>query len=313
MKKPVGVDSPPLLIAVGDPVGIGPEVSVKAVEALGFKNVILVGSLDKIQSESVRTLGQELPVVSSIRPVSTCSVYEPPVGDDVAIEVASIRVSAQACMRGEGRAIVTGPIHKARLAAKGFRFKGHTDFLGSISGAEPVMAFAGGHLRVALVTAHVPLGSVPSLANRERVGRVIKCANDALISLGLDRPRIALCGVNPHAGEGGVIGVDEEINLIPAVRDAQATGLNVALPVAAENAFRSLNSGECDMVVAMYHDQALPVLKILGFGSLVNWTLGLPFVRTSVDHGTADDIAGQNKGSPSSMIAAIELAVGLTG
>jgi 4-hydroxythreonine-4-phosphate dehydrogenase len=174
------------------------------------------------------------------------------------------------------------------------------------------MAFAGGHLRVALVTAHVPLCEVPGLATTERVGRVITCANDALISLGITQPKIALCGVNPHAGEGGVIGDDEIYKINPAVVAARARGLNVELPVAAENAFRALNGGQCDLVVAMYHDQALPALKLLGLGSLVNWTLGLPFVRTSVDHGTADDIAGQDRANPSSMTAAIELAITLT-
>jgi 4-hydroxythreonine-4-phosphate dehydrogenase len=307
-----GVTALPLLIAVGDPAGIGPEVSVKALASLDLGNVILVGCKSSIQAEASRVLGRLLPVIDSIRSVPEWSVYEPPLGGDGAVEVASIRVAAEACLAGNGRALVTGPIHKGRLAAKGFKFKGHTDFLGAIAGTEPVMAFAGGHLRVALVTAHVPLCQVPELATEERVTRVITCANQALLSLGIERPKLALCGVNPHAGEGGVIGDDEISNLNPAVMAARSMGLNVELPVAAENAFRSLNSRDCDMVVAMYHDQALPVLKLLAFGSLVNWTIGLPFVRTSVDHGTADDIVGKDIAEPSSMTAAIELALNLT-
>jgi len=297
---------------VGDPAGIGPEVSIKAIASIELKNVILIGCLKSIQGESLRLLDRELPVVKSISAVSDWSVYEPALGADVSVEVAAIREAANACEAGTGRALVTGPIHKGRLAAKGFDFKGHTDFLGAISGVEPVMAFAGGHLRAALVTAHVPLCRVPALTTTQRVSRVITCANDALLSLGIKNPRLALCGLNPHAGEGGVIGEDELSKINPAVAVACDKGIDVSLPVAAENAFRSLNNGDCDMVVAMYHDQALPILKILGFGKLVNWTLGLPFVRTSVDHGTADDIAGQGLGDPNSMNAAIELAINLT-
>jgi 4-hydroxythreonine-4-phosphate dehydrogenase len=204
--------------------------------------------------------------------------------------------------------MVTGPIHKGRLAAQGFAYSGHTDFLGAICGVDPMMAFVGEGLRVGLVTTHIPLSRVPGAVTAERVKRCLLLCEQGLRDLGLSRRRIAVAGVNPHAGEEGLLG-SEEIDVVKPVCDALIReGLDLVGPMAAEIAFTQLRKGQVDMLLAMYHDQGLAPLKIVAFGRLVNWSLGLPIIRTSVDHGTADDIAGQGIADPASMVAAIQLA-----
>lgn len=284
----------PLLITPGDPAGIGPEVAVKAVRALGLEQVLLVGEVS-----AIRRWDSQIPAM------------QPPAGEPV--EVAALRWCVQACQSGRGRALVTGPIHKARLAAQGFHHAGHTGFLGELCGVEPVMGFVGGQLRVALATVHVPLAQVARTLTRQRVLHTLLTADRALREqLGLRQPRLLVCGLNPHAGDGGLLG-REEIELIgPACQDARELGVQASDPVSAEAAFRRMLEGQADLVVAMYHDQGLAPLKLVDFGRSVNWTMGLPIVRTSVDHGTADDIAGQGVADSSSMQAAIELALQLS-
>lgn len=296
--------TPPLLITAGDPAGIGPEVAVKA--AIHLKRpAILVGDVT-----ALRHWSSNLPVLRAIGPVDRLSILEPPAGEPV--EVAAIRLSAQACLDGTARAMVTGPIHKGRLAAQGFAYSGHTDFLGAICGVDPMMAFVGEGLRVGLVTTHIPLSRVPGAVTAERVKRCLLLCEQGLRDLGLSRHRIAVAGVNPHAGEEGLLG-SEEIDVVKPVCDALIReGLDLVGPMAAEIAFTQLRRGEVDMLLAMYHDQGLAPLKIVAFGRLVNWSLGLPIIRTSVDHGTADDIAGQGVADPASMVAAIQLAVRLS-
>jgi 4-hydroxythreonine-4-phosphate dehydrogenase len=229
-----------------------------------------------------------------------------------AVEWAAVVDGAQLCLDGGGRALVTGPIHKARLAAVGFPFKGHTDLLADITGCPGVvMAFVGGAVRVALVTVHVPLREVPGLITPERVEEVIRhCLWELQNRLGIERPRITVCGLNPHAGESGLLG-DEEIRAIaPAIARARAAGIDVRGPISAEAAF--MHPEDADLIVAMYHDQGLVPLKRVDFGRTVNWTMGLPFVRTSVDHGTADDLVGTGRARCDSMAAAIRLALVLS-
>jgi 4-hydroxythreonine-4-phosphate dehydrogenase len=209
---------------------------------------------------------------------------------------------------------VTGPIHKGRLGSRGFRFKGHTDFLGHLCGVdEPVMAFVGNSLRVVLVTVHIPLRTVAETVSEERVLRVLRIADRALAEqLGLERRRLLVCGVNPHAGERGDMGTEEEETIHPAVALARQEGIDARGPMSAEAAFHLTGKGDGEMVVAMYHDQGLLPLKAVHFGHSVNWTLGLPIVRTSVDHGTADDIVGKGIADPASFLAALALAERLT-
>jgi 4-hydroxythreonine-4-phosphate dehydrogenase len=227
------------------------------------------------------------------------------------VEVAAIREAVALCRSGAASALVTGPIHKARLVARGFGYHGHTDFLGALCGvAEPVMAFVGGAVRVALVTVHLPLAEVPRAITRERVLQVLRVADRALrLQLGLVAPRLQVCGLNPHAGEAGVLGREEIDVIAPACAAARAEGIRAADPVSAEAAFMHPEQG--DVIVAMYHDQGLVPLKRVDFGRTVNWTMGLPIIRTSVDHGTADELVGTGRASPASMEAAIRLAVEL--
>ncbi|MBM4393840.1 MAG: 4-hydroxythreonine-4-phosphate dehydrogenase PdxA, partial [Deltaproteobacteria bacterium] len=212
------------------------------------------------------------------------------------------------CLRGEARGLVTGPIHKARLAARGFGYRGHTDFLGALAAVEnPVMAFVGGGLRVALVTVHEPLARVPGLVTAERVLATLRVVqHDFRAFLGLQAPRIAVCGLNPHAGEGGLLGREEIEQIGPAIAAARDEGIDARGPVSAEEAF--MRPEASDLVLAMYHDQGLVALKRVDFGRTVNWTMGLPFVRTSVDHGTADALVGTGLARADSMVAALRLA-----
>ncbi|HCH64946.1 MAG TPA: 4-hydroxythreonine-4-phosphate dehydrogenase PdxA, partial [Deltaproteobacteria bacterium] len=187
---------------------------------------------------------------------------------------------------------------------------GHTDFLGRVCGVpDPIMAFVGGDLRVALVTHHLPLMAVGHALTEARIVRAVRLAARALQNdLGLAAPRLAVCGLNPHAGEGGFLGSEELETIGPACDRLRAEGLPVAGPVSAETAFLMARRQETDLVVAMYHDQGLAPLKAVDFGRSVNWTLGLPMVRTSVDHGTADALVGTGRAEPHSMVAALRLA-----
>ncbi len=297
--------NPPLIITAGDPAGIGPEVAVKAARQLDVRAVI-VG-----QREALQKWGPELPLVDAISEIEGLCLLEPSAGDEP-IEVAAIRFAVDACLSGRGAALVTGPVHKGRLAQQGFEYTGHTDFLGALCGVDPMMAFVGAGLRVGLVTTHIPLMSVSQAITTERLARCIRLCDQGLKRLGLGRRRLVVAGMNPHAGEEGLLGSEEEEIIKPVCRALCQEGLDLVGPIAAETAFGLLQRGEADMLLAMYHDQGLPPLKMVAFGQLVNWSLGLPLIRTSVDHGTADDIAGQGIADPNSMKAAIELALQLS-
>jgi 4-hydroxythreonine-4-phosphate dehydrogenase len=232
------------------------------------------------------------------------------------VEVAAIRFAASACLMQQAHALVTGPIHKARLARQGFNYSGHTDFLGALCQARPVMAFTAPALSagsipvcVALTTVHIPLKAVADAITKEQVFYTISQVYSALVEqLGIKAPRLVICGLNPHAGEEGLLGSEEQEKIGPACDQARSMGWNVVGPVSAETAFLETRQGAFDGIVAMYHDQALVPLKTLGFGQCVNWSLGLPILRTSVDHGTADALKGTGKARADSMIAALELA-----
>ncbi len=296
----------PLVLTPGDPRGIGPEVAVRALRSTGA-DAVLVGDIDALRRHAPDLLVVDrIEAGAGLRALSLPPSAEP-------VEVQAIRVAVEACLAGRARALVTGPIHKARLSARGFGYPGHTELLGALCGVdEPVMAFVGGAVRVSLVTVHLPLRDVPAAVTRAKVLHTLRVSDRALRErLGLARPRLAVCGLNPHAGDSGVLG-REEIDIIgPACDDARAEGLYVWGPISAETAF--YEADRSDMVVAMYHDQGLAPLKRVDFGRSVNWTLGLPIVRTSVDHGTADALVGTGAASPASMEAAIRLALQLTG
>ncbi len=215
-------------------------------------------------------------------------------------------------LAGEFAAIVTAPVHKGIINDAGVPFTGHTEFFAERTGAAPVMMLVAGSLRVALATTHLPLARVSGAITRESLCETVTILDrDLKRGWGLARPRIAVCGLNPHAGEGGHLG-DEEIRVIgPAIETLRARGIEVAGPLPADTVFVPRVLARYDAVLAMYHDQGLPVVKHAGFDTAVNVTLGLPIVRTSVDHGTALELAGTGRAGPGSLAAALDLAIAL--
>ena len=293
----------PIFVTPGDPQGIGPEVTVAALAAVDVGEVVVLGDIAAFERAGGAALGRASSGRVRVRA---------PADVDRPVEWAAVVEGTQACLAGQARALVTGPIHKARLAARGFPYKGHTDLLAALCGRPgAVMAFVGGGIRVVLVTVHHALADVPALVTYNRVLDVILLADKELRGrLGFAQPRIAVCGLNPHAGEGGLLGREELDHIGPAVHEARRRGVVVHGPISAEEAFMQPEAS--DLVIAMYHDQGLVALKRVDFGRTVNWTMGLPFVRTSVDHGTADALVGTGKARPDSMIAALRLADELT-
>ena len=225
----------------------------------------------------------------------------------------TLRRSVDGCRAGEFDALVTAPVHKGVINEAGVPFSGHTEFLAELTGgALPVMMLAAGGLRVALVTTHLPLRAVPDAITARRLEAVMEVLwGDLRRRFGLARPRVAVCGLNPHAGEGGHLGMEEVEVIEPVLGRLRRRGMDLLGPLPADTAFTPRQLREVDAVLAMYHDQGLPVLKHAGFGSAVNITLGLPLIRTSVDHGTALDLAGTGRAESSSLDAALAMAAEL--
>lgn len=317
-----------LAIALGDPAGIGPEVALKAIASelpRDDHRYLLIGDSTLVHSLNANlSLGLDIvdAAPDSSARVSITNPSAPLFNSATAgsAEAAQAALSwlkhgARLCLQREAAALVTAPVNKESIIRSGeSAFVGQTELLSELAGAQRTAMMLlgaddrGRWLRVALATIHIPIREVAAKLTREKIELAIKLAANACRDLGLPRARVAVCGLNPHAGEGGKIG-DEEITMItPAVQSMKQRGLDVHGPFAADTLFHYVFRGDYDAVVAMYHDQGLVPLKMIGFESGVNWTLGLPFVRTSPDHGTAYDIAGKNLANPSSMIAAIRLA-----
>lgn len=223
--------------------------------------------------------------------------------------------AAQQCMAGRFDGLVTGPVQKSTINEAGIDFTGHTEYLARLTGAaQPVMLLTAGTLRVALATTHLPLAEVSAQITPERLSSVLRVLErDLRAYFGLEKPSILVCGLNPHAGEAGHLG-REEIDVIgPVIETLQTEGMRLRGPVPADTAFTPASLADVDVVLAMYHDQGLPVVKYADFDTAVNVTLGLPFPRTSVDHGTALALAGTGQADPSSLEAAIRLAIELSG
>lgn len=237
-----------------------------------------------------------------------------PSTENAATLLEGLQLAVKGCQEGNYAGLVTAPLQKSIINDAGIPFSGHTEFLAELTGCPmPVMLLVAGDMRVALASTHMPLSAVPSYITGERLQAVLEVLHrDLCQRFGLADPRIVVCGLNPHAGEGGHLGSEDQEIIAPVVRTFQQKGLRVDGPLPADTAFTPA-AGKADAVLAMYHDQGLPVLKFAGFGHAVNVTLGLPIVRTSVDHGTALDIAGSGKADPGSLIAAVELALSLSG
>ncbi len=326
-----------IAISLGDVSGVGPEVTLKALAAESGADetrYLLIGPETGL-AQLNQTLGLKLqwqrfgqargsgrifvhtPVGQSATDGSSpASVELLPAGSAPAARaaLAALEDGAQRCLRGEVDALVTAPVNKEAILRLGEPFIGQTEFLSRLARSERTgMMLLGADeqqrwLRVALVTTHLPLKAVAAALTRGKVELAIELAAQACRDLGLSGARVGVCGLNPHAGEGGQLGDEEQTIITPAVQAAQRKGLDVAGPLAADTLFYQAFHGGYDAVVAMYHDQGLAPLKMIGFDTGVNWTLGLPFVRTSPDHGTAYDIAGKGVAKPGSMIAALRLA-----
>ena len=226
--------------------------------------------------------------------------------------IESLTEAADGCRDGRYDAIVTAPVHKGVINDAGIAFSGHTEFFAQRAGVEVVMMLATPSLRVALATTHLPLAAVPAAITRAGLQRTLRILHADLRSkFGFAAPRIAVLGLNPHAGEGGHLGREEIEVITPALEALRAAGMQLIGPLPADTAFVPRQLAQCDAVLAMYHDQGLPVLKAQGFGDAVSLTLGLPYVRTSVDHGTALDLAGSGRADASSLIAATRMALRL--
>ncbi len=313
---------PTLAVTTGEPAGIGPDLCAAIaarrwncrIVLLGDRQLLgrvrgtkrLMGALPDYDATARARRGVEvlhLPLVAPAEPGRLKRANSRYVLD-------LLDRASDGCLSGEFGAMVTAPVHKGIVNDAGFSFTGHTEYLAARCGARrPVMMLAGGGLRVALATTHLPLAKVPAAITAEMLESVLRILDADLRKLfAIRRPRIAVCGLNPHAGEGGHLG-REEIEVIgPVLSRLRRSGRELRGPVPADTAFLPAQLAECDAVLAMYHDQGLPVLKRAAFGDAVNVTLGLPIVRTSVDHGTALDLAGTGRADPGSMLAALALA-----
>lgn len=256
------------------------------------------------------TLDPRLQIINLPFPAPVVPGQPDPLNAETLLE--GLRIAVDGCVRGRYAGMVTAPLAKSVIADSGVPFVGHTEFLAELTGVElPVMLLVAGDLRVALASTHLPLREVPDFITKAHLTRVLQILHDDLQSkFGINAPEIVVCGLNPHAGEGGHLGKEDDAIIAPAIAELSGKGMRVRGPLPADTAFTP-NTGHKDAVLAMYHDQGLPVLKYAGFGHAVNVTLGLPIIRTSVDHGTAFDIAGTGKADPGSLIAAIELAIQL--
>ncbi len=307
---------PTLAVTLGDPAGIGPEVVLKALAdpaVAGLANWAIVGDatvLDLYQAAPGPTAA--LPNTARVLDVKCLDLRHLTLGQvDAACGRAAmeyIRVATQLCLEHKADAVVTAPVNKEAITLAGEPFTGHTEFIAGLCGvAEPRMLLVNDRLRVVHVSTHVPLRRACELETG-RVLRTIQLGYEALRRLGFEQPRIAVCGLNPHAGESHLFGNEDRDIIAPAVVAAQEDGITCQGPLPGDTVFFKAVRGEFDLVVAMYHDQGHIPMKLLDFEHTVNVTLGLPIVRTSVDHGTAFDIAGRNQADPSSMKAAMKLA-----
>jgi 4-hydroxythreonine-4-phosphate dehydrogenase len=325
---------PTIAVTMGEPAGIGPDLCVRLAERAWPARLVLVGDIELLR-ERARRLGAGIRLGAYVRDGSPApgmlEVMHFPVAAPVApgrldpanarAVLTSLEAAIGGALSGEFGAMVTAPVQKSTLNDAGIAFTGHTEFLAARTGVpHVVMLLVGGPpaqpLRVALATTHLPLAAVPAAITRGSLTATLSVvATDLARKFGIERPRIAVCGLNPHAGEGGYLGREEIEIIAPVIESLRDTGLDLVGPLPADTAFLPPRGRAFDCVVAMYHDQGLPVLKHASFGHGVNVTLGLPFVRTSVDHGTALDLAaaGARAADPGSMFAAVVLAIELAG
>ena len=316
----------PPALTPGEPAGIGPDITLAAA-ASGREPFVAFADPDVLRHRAemlgldvrIRIVGSEMPASQAIPPgelpvvpvaASSSVVAGRLDAANGAYVIECIRAAVAACRAGSVAGLVTAPVHKGIINDAGIAFTGHTELLGRLDGgARPVMMLCTPELKVALATTHLPLRAVPDAIDTAMLIEVVGVvAHDLRARFAMPAPRIMVCGLNPHAGEGGHLGHEEIESIAPAVEALREEGIDVRGPVPADTAFTRERLSGADVVVAMYHDQGLPVLKHAGFGQAVNVTLGLSFVRTSVDHGTALDLAGTGRAEHSSLVSALTLA-----
>jgi 4-hydroxythreonine-4-phosphate dehydrogenase len=319
---------PAIALTPGEPAGIGPDIALRLAREAIPARLVIVADPAMLEARA-RLLGERIDIVLAngnvppphrpgtlcVLPISGAADAVPGVLDVRHAEyvVKCLAAAADGALQGRFDAICTGPVHKGVINDAGIPFTGHTEYFAARCGdARPVMMLLAKDLRVALVTTHLPLRAVPDAISTTLVSYTIETVARALRDwFGIAVPRIAVCGLNPHAGEGGHLGLEDDAVIAPAIAAARAQGLHVAGPLPADTAFTPHALSQVDAVVTQYHDQGLPVLKAVGFGHAVNLTLGLSIIRTSVDHGTALDLAGSGTADSGSLGAAMALAIAL--
>ena len=318
---------PRLVLTTGEPAGVGPDVVLQSTLADWPAELVAVGCRKTLLARaqqldlsleltpytsgttpSAHTCGIlpfiDLPLPSHCTPGILNSAHSPQI-------IAQLELAAELCRASECHGMVTAPVHKGVINDAGVTFSGHTEFLAVATGAaHPVMLLTNSDLRVALATTHLPLRAVPDAITAQSLERTLRVLDQGLrTSFGIATPHITVLGLNPHAGENGHMGREEVDVIAPVCEALRGDGLNVVGPISGDTAFTTQRRDQTDAYLAMFHDQGLPVIKAAGVGEVVNVTLGLPIIRTSVDHGTALDLAGTGKADASSMRAAIDLAI----
>ena len=315
---------PKILITPGDPSGIGFDILLEISKKKLPAKIIAVTSINLLKErakflkksvilKNVNLHNDDIPtnhsgeiLVHDIKHTKKVIIGLPSVKHAPLI-LKSLDIAIAACINSKADAMVTGPVQKNILMEYGADFSGHTEYIAHRTGGTPIMMLHSKKLRIALLTTHIPLSKVTKSINKKRIETYIKIiSKDLNYKFGIENPKIWLCGLNPHAGEDGYIGMEEKNIILPAIKTMRKQGYDIDGPYPADTIFTKKGA---DLILAMYHDQALPVIKTLGFGNIVNTTLGLPIIRTSVDHGTAVDIAGTNKADSGSLLSAIKTAI----
>ncbi len=321
---------PRIALTAGEPAGIGPDLCIQLAQHPHPAELVVLADPQLLRQRAaqiglpLRLLdymadappspqqpGELRILAHALAAPTACGVPDPANADYL---LATLRRAAQGCMTGEFAAMVTAPINKAVIMDAGHAFSGHTEYLAELTHSQPVMMLTAPGLRVALATTHLPLRAVPDAITHASLTQTLRILYAELrTKYRLAQPRILVLGLNPHAGESGHLGTEEQRVITPVVQQSCAEGMRLRGPLPADTAFTPPQLAQADAVLAMYHDQGLPVLKYLGFGRAVNVTLGLPIIRTSVDHGTAFDLAGSGRADPGSLEAALAEAIWLAG
>lgn len=302
--------APRLALVPGEPAGVGPELCVRALQQAHAgelaAELVVYGDPRPLQ-RAAEALGLPLPPFECVSfPLATLPAFGQPQPANARAVIDALLGAGRDCLDGRLQGMVTGPVHKAAINAGGIAYSGTTELLAEQADAPVLMMLANPHMRVALATTHLPLRAVADAITGERLQRCLRILDASLRrQFGILQPRIAVLGLNPHAGEDGVLGSEERELITPLLARLRDEGMHLLGPLPADTAFLPAHLAQCDAVLAMYHDQGLPVLKHSGFEQAVNITLGLPYPRVAVDHGTALQIAGQGTADPSSLLAAI--------